>query len=93
MKKIVSHYLLIDCTAIAVSAGDTERQNAVLIRDLEAEFDADSIYFGVEVADLPDTPSDLESAISGEPISMDYEDLGTVEVDGRPISDYVGGEL
>lgn len=94
MKKIINHYQFVDCTAIAASEGDTERQSAVLIRDLDAAVgDADSILFGWSVTNLPDSESELEYTLYGEPISMDDEDLKTVEVDERPLSDYVGGAL
>lgn len=94
MKKIIGRIQFIDCTAIAVSEGDTVRQIAVLIRDLDAApGDADSILFGWSVSDLPDSEPELEASISGECASMCEEDLLTVEVDGLPLSRYVFGAL
>lgn len=94
MEKIIGRYQYIDCTAIAVSAGDTARQSAVLIRDLSAApGDADSILFGCIVSDLPDSDPELESLLAGEPISSYYEDLATVEAYGLPLSRYVCGAL
>lgn len=94
MEKIIGRIQFIDCTAIAVSAGDTARQPAVLIRDLSAApGDADSILFGWSVSDLPDSESELEDSISGEYTSTYEEDLRAVEVDGLPLSHYVCGAL
>lgn len=94
MKKIVANCQYIDCTAIAVSAGDTTRQRAVLIRELDAApGDADSILYGFSVEDIPDNAEDIISNLSAEYSSCDESDLATVLIDDAPLSDYVSGKL
>lgn len=64
------------CTAVAASIGDTIRQKAVLVHDLDDENrDGDGIIFGVDV------PEDEEEArsILEEYIDTNWETLETVE--------------
>lgn len=65
------------CTAIAASIGDTERQNAVLVHDLNDEFrNGDFVAFGWELPeDEEDARNILEDSSSH---SSDAEDLETV---------------
>ena len=79
---------VIDCTAIAKSAGDNTRQKAILIRDLTASSgDADSIIFDMSVKDI-DTIDDLDLEYSTY-----EEDIETVEINGISIKNFVSGEL
>lgn len=68
------------CTAIAASIGDTERQNAVLVHDLNDEFrDGDFIAFGY---DLPEDEDDARNILEDTSAhSTDAEDLETVRAD------------
>lgn len=74
-----TEYTVTTCTAIAVTADDTTRQDALLI-----ESTADSgekfryIVFGYE---MPDTAEDFEAMSDDSSAwTSDYEDLETVEV-------------
>lgn len=81
--------VFVDCTAVAVCAEDTERQNAVLFYRVDGyEF---SLIFGCTVDDLPDSPEEMERFLVGErdAVSSDQEDLDTVLVDGLPLDAYV----
>lgn len=82
-------YEFVDCTAVAVCADDTERQNAVLINPIGG-YDF-SLIFGCTVDDLPDSPEEMESFLAGEgdAVVSDQEDLDTVLVDGLPLDAYV----
>lgn len=94
MKKVINRFQYIDCTAIAISAGDSVRQGSVLIRDLEATAgDADSILFGWNVADIPDDAEEMADFLSDEYPSGDDDDLATVEVEGLSLVEYVSGQL
>lgn len=94
MKKIVGRFQYIDCTAIAIGAGDSVRQDSVLIRDLEAAGgDADSILFGWHVANIPDDAEEMADFLSDEYPSGDDDDLATVEVEGLSLMEYVSGQL
>lgn len=67
------------CTAIAASIGDTVRQTAVLVHDLDDEFhDGDGVLFGVTV------PEDEEEArsILEEYLDTDGDTLATVVLTG-----------
>ena len=84
-KKIIDRYELIACTAVAVNAGDTERQSAILCRDTEACLgDAFCVYFDCALDEINDL-SDLENLDAPE---FDDETLATVRIDGQPISAY-----
>lgn len=51
------------CTAIAVSIGDTTRQKAVFVHDLEDEFgDGDGVIFG---EDVPENEEEAASLLEG----------------------------
>lgn len=67
------------CTAIAASIGDSERQNAVLVHDLNDEFhNGDFVAFGY---DLPEDEEDAQNILSDASAqSTDAADLDTVEV-------------
>lgn len=63
------------CTAIAASIGDTARQKAVFVHDLEDEFgNGDGVIFGVEV---PENEKEAMSILE-EYLDTDYETLKTV---------------
>lgn len=80
-------YEFIDCTAIAVSAEDTERQAAVLIHKIgDTSGDSLGLFFGCTVEDLPGTSKEIENVLFGEWISSYEEDLKTVLVDGQPLN-------
>lgn len=81
-------YEFIDCTAVAVCAEDTERQNAVLIYQAGGDF---SRLFGCTVNDLPTSPEEMERFLIGESTISDWEDLKTVLIDGKPLDDFVWG--
>lgn len=81
-------YEFIDCTAIAVSAEDTERQNAVLIHQTGGDF---SLLFGCTVDDLPTSPEEMERFLVGEPVISDWEDLKTVRIDGKQLDAFAWG--
>lgn len=70
----------IACTAIAASIGDTERQTAVLVHDLNDEFrNGDFIAFGY---DFPEDEEDARNILEDTSShSTDAEDLETVRVD------------
>ena len=76
----------IACTAIAASAGETIRQPAIFVTDSEDRFgNCDGvIFFDI----LPETESEAISLLE-DYIDTNYETLDTVEIDGRPLSDYV----
>lgn len=93
MKKIIGRFQYVDCTAIAISAGDSVRQDSVLIRDVERTWVDDEVLFGWTVADIPDTQEEIETILMGEYPSADCADLDTVFIDGRPLSEYVSGQL
>lgn len=67
------------CTAIAASIGDSERQNAVLVHDLNDEFhNGDFVAFGY---DLPEDEEDAQNILSDASAqSTDAADLDTVEI-------------
>lgn len=79
-------YELIECTAVATEAGDTERQHAILCRDLSASCDADSVIFGCCIDEVDDL-------YYIDTISTDQDTLDTVLIDGLPINSYVSGKL
>lgn len=68
------------CTAIAVSIGDTERQNAVFVHDLNDEFrNGDFVAFGY---DLPEDENEAENILSDSSAqSTEQADLDTAEWD------------
>ncbi|MBR5367013.1 MAG: hypothetical protein IK132_12280 [Clostridia bacterium] len=68
------------CTAIAVSIGDTERQNAVFVHDLNDEFrNGDFVAFGY---DLPEDEDDAKNILfDNSAQSTEQEDLDTAEWD------------
>lgn len=83
-------YLFYECTAIAVSVGDTTRQKAVLIHHANsASGDAASLLFGYSVDDLPNSPTEVTRILASEPISFDDDDLKTILIDGKSVMDFV----
>lgn len=93
-KKIIGNYELIACTAIAASAGDTERQDAILVRDLDVEFDPDAVLFGYNFKEMD--ADALEDAFMNDSsaFSTYEEDITSVLIDGRPLSAfYYKGEI
>ena len=65
-----------ECTAIASSIGDTERQNAVFVHDTTDEFgDGDGVIFGV----LMPTSNEEAAALMDEFIDTDYETRETIQ--------------
>jgi hypothetical protein len=70
------------CTAIAATIGDTERQNAVFVHDLNDEFhNGDFVAFGWE---LPEDEEDARNILEDySSHSSDREDLDTVIIDGE----------
>ena len=87
--KIIGNYQLISCTAIAISAESTERQDAILCRSLDScPGDADSVIFGYGFDDL-----DTLDCLDGCATSALQDDLDTVLIDDFPIEHYVSGEL
>lgn len=93
MKKIIGRFQYVDCTAIAISVGDVVRQHSVLIRDVERTWVDDEVLFGWTVADIPDDAEEMVDFLSDECPSSDCDDLDTVFIDGRPLSEYVSGQL
>lgn len=81
-------YVFMDCTAVAVCAEDTERQNAVLIHQAGGDF---SLLFGCTVYDLPTSPEEMERFLVGESVVSDWEDLATALIDGKPLDNFVWG--
>jgi len=70
------------CTAIAVSDGDTERQNAVFVHDLNDEFrNGDFVAFGYALPEDEDDARNIFEDWSSH--SSDWEDLETVIIDGE----------
>lgn len=87
MEKMIGKYLLINCTAIASSIGETERQNAVLcvtVDDGVVIPDSAIVFFGCEADDFM-AEEDFESY----PASSDFSDLNTVLVEGKPMDEYI----
>lgn len=78
--KIIDHYELIACTALAAEAGDTEAQDAIYCRDMETS-DGDCVIFGYALDDLDDL-ADVDG------ITFDEDTLRTVRINGQPISAY-----
>lgn len=65
-----------NCTAIAASIGDTKRQNAVFIHDLEDEFrNGDGVIFGVL---LPENANEAKYILE-ENLDFYWETLETIE--------------
>ncbi len=92
-KKVFGNYELIACTATAVSIGDTERQDAVLVRKLDVEIDSDSVLFGYIFEEMDEDALEGAFANDGSAFSTYEEDIDSVLVDGHPISDYATGKL
>ena len=64
------------CTAIATSAGETERSSAIFVHDTTDEFgDGDGVIFGV----LMPTSNEEAEALMYEFIDTYYETLRTIE--------------
>ena len=87
MEKTIGKYRLIDCTAIASSIGDTERQNSVLcvtVDDGVTIPDSEIVFFGCEVNDFMEE-DDFESC----PASSDFSDLNTILIEGKPMDEYI----
>lgn len=84
MKKIIDNrYELTTCTAIAVTAGDTTRQDALYFHDREDEFhDGDSVVFGYNI-DWVNDDSDLSDPDFDKSLSRDWEDLETVRFESE----------
>lgn len=69
------------CTAIAATIGDTERQNAVLVHDLDDEFhNGDFVAYGWELPEDEDDARNILEDYSSH--STDAADLETVLIDG-----------
>lgn len=67
------------CTAVAASIGDTVRQMAVLVHDLDDEFhDGDGVLFGVTV---PENEEEARSILE-EFLDTDGDTLATVVLTG-----------
>lgn len=79
-------YDFIPCTAVAVSAGDTEPQAAVYVHQRGGD---GMVFFGCGV------PEDEEEALDlfQECGESDSETLETVKIDGLPLSEYASGAL
>ena len=77
MKKVYNGYEFSECTAIALEAGDTTRQNAIFCHKIDDEFrDGDCVIFGYS---LPADEEDAENILSDYSAhSSDYETLATV---------------
>lgn len=79
-------YKLIECTAIAKSAGDTEPQTAVLcLTTDEGEVIRDSaiVFFGCNIEDV--TEEDFESY----PASSESIDIDSIIIQGKPMNEYI----
>lgn len=78
--RINGHYVeFCECTAIAASIGDDERQPALFIHDLGDFFrDGDGVIFG---EDMPDSDADAASALESSCLDTDFETLETVIID------------
>lgn len=60
------------------SIGDTERQNAVFVRDTTDEFsDGDGVLFGVDVPESAEEAADLLD--ESVPLDTNWETINTVE--------------
>lgn len=65
------------CTAIATSAGETERSSAIFVHDTTDEFcDGDGVIFGVW---MPTSAEEAEGLTMDESIDTYYETLVTIE--------------
>lgn len=87
MEKMIGRYLLINCTAIARSIGETERQNAVLCITVDegvAITDSAIVFFDCDADDFAEE-EDFESY----PASSDFSDLNTVLVEGKHMDEYI----
>lgn len=83
---------LVECTAVATTAGDTEPQNAVLCvyMDIENGIQDEEILFcdgGLEAFGGVDG-FDEYAADNPDSFSSYYEDLDIVRIDWKPISYY-----
>lgn len=93
-KKIFGKYELIACTAIPASIGETGRVDAILVRDLAAEFDPDCILFGYGLDEMDGEALADAFAHDSSAFSAFGEDLETVMINGLPLNDYCSlGEI
>lgn len=83
MKKIIDNrYELTTCTAIAVTADETTRQDALYFHDKEDKFhDADGVIFGYDLDDFES--SDDFASMDGFALSTDSAELDTVRFESE----------
>lgn len=83
MKKIIDNrYEITTCTAIAVTADDTTRQDALYFHDKEDKFhDADGVIFGYDLDDF-ESSDDFEN-MDWAALSTDQDDLETVRFESE----------
>lgn len=74
----IREYAITTCTAIAVSVGDTERQDALLV---ESEYDGEKFQQVVFGYPMPETEEDF-LAMCEDSYAWDFtgEDLATVQI-------------
>lgn len=84
MKKIIKNrYEITSCTAIAVTAGDATRQDALYFHDREDEnHDGDSVVFGYDI-DWLDDDFDFSDPDFSRSLSTDSDDLDTVRFESE----------
>lgn len=82
MKKRIEHYTCIDCTAVAVSAGNSEPQKAVLVIDNRVKSGNQSLLFGHTTDDI----DSLEGLLITEGWSSNENDLKSVVVENDNIT-------
>ena len=72
-----TEYTVTTCTAIAISAGDTESQNALLVTSIGDS--GEKFEFVVFSYELPEDQADFAAMCEDSSAwSSDYEDIGTV---------------
>lgn len=73
-----TEYIITACTAIALNAGDTERQDALLVTSTASGEKSEFVVFGYAMPD--DADEFQEMADDYNAWESDYETLATVEV-------------
>ena len=78
-KVVIKNIEFTACSAIALEAGDTERQPAIFVHDISDKYkNGDSVLFGY---DLPEDERDVKNILADPyAFTTDYETLLTVVI-------------
>ncbi len=87
--KTFKNYQLIACTAIAVTAGASGRQDAILVHDIDAcSADADQVLYGYDLASMDEETFFDTCENDCAAFSSNWEDLDSVLIGDEPIYNY-----